>query len=105
MPASLASPSLVSRTAADPRVGPTKTVSLSPGQGDFLDLNGGTLLPPTGPNYPPHPVRVEVLPVVTITSPPAGGPSACLANAEIVDSFSGFSLVLTPSATAYPAQF
>jgi hypothetical protein len=78
-------------------VGPTKSVNLSPGQGDFLDLPGRTLWPPD-PVYPPTPIRVEVLPVVTLLQSPGGGPSACLANAEILDSFSGFSLVLAPPA-------
>jgi hypothetical protein len=83
-------------------VGPTKTVSVSLGHGDFLDLNGAMLRPPSGPNFPPDPIGVEVRPVVTIASPLAGGPWACLANAEIVDSFSGFSLGLIPGVTAYP---
>src|ERR1035437_10357448 len=74
--------------------GLTKTVNLGPGQGDWLDLHGSTLaLPfagraevrPVGRRHPPNPV--------------VGGASACLANAEILDSFSGFSLVLAPGAT------
>ena len=79
-------------------VGPTKTVNLGPGQGDTLDLNGNSLI------YPPNPigVRMEVRPVVTMLPSPGGGTSACLANAEIVDSFSGFSLVLAPGALAFP---
>jgi hypothetical protein len=76
-------------------VGPTKTVNLGPGQGDFLDLNGNSLALPFGG-------RAEVLPVVTMLPAPGGGTPACLANAEILDSFSGFSLVLAPGATAYP---
>ena len=75
-------------------VGLTKTVNLGPGQGDWLDLHGSTLaLPFAG--------RAEVRPVVTLHSanPVVGGASACLANAEILDSFSGFSLVLAPGAT------
>jgi hypothetical protein len=75
-------------------VGPTKTVNLGPGQGDWLDLHGSTLaLPFAG--------RAEVRPVVTLSppNPLVGGASACLANAEILDSFSGFSLVLAPGAT------
>jgi hypothetical protein len=72
-------------------VGTTKTVNLGPGQGDWLDLKGSTLaLPFAG--------RAEVRPVVTL-NPLVGGASACLANAEILDSFSGFSLVLAPGAT------
>jgi hypothetical protein len=72
-------------------VGPTTTVNLGPGQGDWLDLKGSTLaLPFAG--------RAEVRPVVTL-NPLVGGASACLANAEILDSFSGFSLVLAPGAT------
>ena len=72
---------------------PTKTVNLAPGQGDWLDLHGSTLaLPFAG--------RAEVRPVVTLApNPLVGGASACLANAEILDSFSGFSLVLAPGAT------
>jgi hypothetical protein len=78
-------------------VGPTKTVNLGPGQGDFLDLPGSTLaLPFLG--------RDEVRPVVTVLQSAAGGASACLANVEILDSFSGFSLVLAPSAIAFPPQ-
>jgi hypothetical protein len=75
-------------------VGLTKTVNLAPGQGDWLDLHGSTLaLPFAG--------RAEVRPVVTLfpPNPLVGGASACLANAEILDSFSGFSLVLAPGAT------
>jgi hypothetical protein len=75
-------------------VGPTKTVNLGPGQGEWLDLHGSTLaLPFAG--------RAEVRPVVTLfpPQPVVGGASACLANAEILDSFSGFSLVLAPGAT------
>src|ERR1035438_1687301 len=77
-------------SSGDP-VGPTKTVNLGAGQGDFLD-------------YPPNPLRgrVEVLPVVLPA--PGGGTPACLANAEIVDRFSGFSLVLAPGVIAYPPQ-
>jgi hypothetical protein len=76
-------------------VGPTKTVNLGPGQGDSLGLKGGTLALPFGG-------RAEVRPVVTLLPSPGGGASACLANAEILDSFSGFSLVLAPGAIAYP---
>jgi hypothetical protein len=73
-------------------VGPTKNVNLGPGQGDWLDLHGSTLaLPFAG--------RAEVRPVVTVLQSAIGGASACLANAEILDSFSGFSLVLAPGAT------
>jgi hypothetical protein len=78
-------------------VGPTKTVDLAAGQGDWLDLRGGTLALPFGG-------RAEVRPVVTLLQSPAGGASTCLANAEILDSFSSFSLVLAPGATAYPPQ-
>ena len=83
-------------------VGPTKTVNLGPGQGDWLDLHGSTLaLPFVG--------RAEVRPVVTLypPNPLVGGASACLANAEILDSFNGFSLVLAPGATvtANPSPF
>jgi len=45
---------------------------------------------------------VELRPAVTLSSAPGGGTSPCLANAEILDSFSGFSLVLAPGATTYP---
>jgi len=76
-------------------VGPSKLVSLGPGQGDFLDLNGGSL--PLGIGQ-----RTEVRPVVTVLEPPAGGASACLANAEIRDTFSGFSLVVARGITAFP---
>ena len=81
-------------------VGTTKTVNLAPGKGDWLDLHGSTLaLPFNG--------RAEVRPVVTLypPNPLVGGASACLANAEILDSFSGFSLVLAPGAkvTVNPA--
>src|SRR6516162_2608479 len=58
-------------------VGPSKLVSLGPGQGDFLDLNGGTLAVPPGG-------RTEVRPVVTLLPSPAEGASACLASAEIL---------------------
>lgn len=70
-------------------VGPTKTVNLGPGQGDYLDLNSNSLALPFGG-------RAEVRPVVTMLPAPGGGTPACLANAEILDSFSGFSLVLAP---------
>ena len=76
-------------------VGPSKVVSLGPGQGDFLDLNGGVLALGIGQ-------RAELRPVVTVLEPPAGGSSACLANAEILDNFSAFSLVLAPGITACP---
>src|ERR1019366_2847628 len=72
-------------------VGTTKTVNLGPGQGDWLGPEGSPLgLPCAG--------RAGVRPVVTL-NPLVGGASACLANAEILDSFSGFSLVLAPGAT------
>jgi hypothetical protein len=79
-------------------VGPTKTVNLGPGQGDSLDLKGNTLI------WPPTPIggRMEVRPVVTMLPSPGGGAPACLASAEIVDSFSGFSLVLAPGVIAWP---
>jgi hypothetical protein len=74
-------------------VGPTKTVNLGLGQGDYLD-------------YPPGPSggREEVRPAVTLLQSPGGGTPSCLANAEILDSFSGFSLVLAPGSfvTAVP---
>ena len=79
-------------------VGSTKTVNLGSGQGDFLDLDASTLL------YPPHPIRAEVRPVVTMLPSPGGGTPACLANAEILDTFSGFSLVLVPGAIAWPSD-
>jgi hypothetical protein len=72
-------------------VGPTKTVNLGVGQGDYLD-------------YPPNQIggREEVRPAVTLLQSPGGGIPSCLANTEILDSFSGFSLVLAPGTTAYP---
>jgi hypothetical protein len=76
-------------------VGASKLVSLVPGRGDFLDLNGGLLAPQIGQ-------RAEVRPVVTLLPSPAGSASACLANAEILDNLSGFSLVVAPGITAYP---
>ena len=76
-------------------VGPAKTIDLAAGQGDWLDLRGGTLALPFGG-------RAEVRPVVTLLQSPAGGASTCLVNAEILDSFSGFSLVLAPGATGWP---
>jgi hypothetical protein len=80
-------------------VGPTKTVNLGPGQGDFLDLNGNSLALPFGG-------REEVLPVVTMLAAPGGGTPGCLANAEILDSFSGFSLVLATGAITFnPSPF
>ena len=85
-------------------VGPTKTVNLGAGQGDFLDLNGSTLMANPTPVYPPQPIRAEVRPVVTLLPPPGGGTEACLANAEIVDSFSGFTLVLAPGTITWPPQ-
>ena len=59
-------------------VGPAKTIDLAAGQGDWLDLRGGTLALPFGG-------RAEVRPVVTLLQSPAGGVSTCLANAEILD--------------------
>ncbi len=74
-------------------VGPTSTVNLASGQGDFLD-------------HPPNPFggRAEVLPVVTMLPSAGGGTPACLASAEILDSFSGFSLVLAPGVIAWPPE-
>jgi hypothetical protein len=85
-------------------VGPTKTVNLGAGQGDFLDLNGSALMLDPGPIGSPNPIggRAEVRPVVTMLPTPGGGTPACLANAEILDTFSGFSLVLAPGAIAFP---
>ncbi len=85
-------------TSSGEPVGPTKTVNLRAGEGDSLDLNGSTLI------WPPTPLleRIEVLPVVTLLPSPGGGAPSCLANAEIVDTFSGFSLVLAPGAIAWP---
>jgi len=76
-------------------IGPSKIVSLNPGQGDFLDLNGVTLALPSAQ-------RAEVRPVVTLQPSAMGGTSACRAIAEIVDSYSAFSLVLAPGAVAFP---
>jgi hypothetical protein len=76
-------------------VGPSKTVNLGPGQGDFLDLNSSVLGLPIGQ-------RAEVRPLVTHLPSPAGGASACLANAEILDNASGFSLVAATGLTAFP---
>jgi hypothetical protein len=77
-------------------VGPTKTVNLGSGQGDYLD-------------YPPSPSggREEVRPAVTLLQSPGGRTPSCLANAEILDSFSGFSLVLANGSfvTANPEPF
>jgi hypothetical protein len=44
--------------------------------------------------------RAEVRPVVTLQPSATGGTSACRAVAEILDSFSAFSLVLAPGAPA-----
>jgi hypothetical protein len=76
-------------------VGPGKVVSLSPGQGDFVDLNGVVLSLQIG-------LRDEMRPVVTLLESPAGGPSACLAQTEILDNASGFSLVVARGIAAFP---
>lgn len=63
--------------------GPTKTVSLAPGQTDFIDLA-----------LPPGAVRTEYLPAVQVTAAPGGGPSACQASAQVFDVASGKALTL-----------
>jgi hypothetical protein len=79
-------------------VGPSKTVSLGPGQGDYLDLPGA-------PIHPGGPVRVEVMPIVTPEPTTSGGTSACQATAEIFDTVSGFSLVVAlPSQPIFPGE-
>jgi len=83
-------------------VGPAKTVDLGVGQGDFLDLNGSALMANPTPIFPPEPVRVEVRPVVTMLPSSGGGTPACIANAEILDTLSGFTLVLAPGTTTWP---
>jgi hypothetical protein len=67
------------------------TVVLGPGQGAFVDLNGNMVVAQFGQ-------RVEVHPVVVVVQPltPGVAPSACRALVEILDSFSGFSLLLAP---------
>jgi hypothetical protein len=81
-------------------VGPSKTVSLGPGQGGYLDLSG-VILHPGEPIYPSEPV--EVMPIVTPVPMTAGGTSACQAIAEIFDTVSGFSLVVAhPPSPIFP---
>src|SRR5262249_38682320 len=75
-------------------------VGLGPGQGAFVDLIGNQVVPQLGQ-------RVEAHPVVVVQPSPAGAPaSSCRALVEILDSVSGFSLVLVPgkAVTLRPAR-
>jgi len=58
-----------------------KTVNLSTGQADFLDVAGASLVGRFGQ-------RAELRPVVTMV-PGAAAPSSCAATAEVYDQFSG----------------
>jgi hypothetical protein len=58
-----------------------KTVNLSPGHADFLDVAGANLVARFGE-------RAELRPVVAIV-PSAAAPSVCSATAEVYDQFSG----------------
>jgi hypothetical protein len=69
-------------TSSVPRSDAGKTVNLNPGQAAFLDVSAAALR--VGFSQ-----RVELQPVVIVTSNPSAAPSACLANAEVFDSFSG----------------
>src|SRR5262249_18475133 len=76
----------------NPRVpiNPGAPVGLGPRQGAFVDLIGSQVVPQLGQ-------RVEAHPVVVVQPSPAGAPaSSCRALVEILDSVSGFSLVLVP---------
>jgi hypothetical protein len=70
-----------------PQPPPTKIVNLNPGQADFLDVSAASLGLRFGQ-------RVELRPVVTLTSDPNA--SACLANAEAYDPLSGRTWALQP---------
>jgi hypothetical protein len=72
-----------------PQRPPYKTISLSPGQADFLDFNANTVLAQFGQ-------RMEVRPVVTLLPGPVA--SVCQTTAEVFDNFTGFTLLaLQPS--------
>jgi hypothetical protein len=58
-----------------------RTVNLSSGHADFLDVAGAQLVSQFGQ-------RAELRPVVAIL-PGAAAPSACVATAEVYDQFSG----------------
>ncbi len=73
-----------------PQPEPDKTVSLSPGQSDFIDLPASALGIPFG-------ARREFQPVVVLQpQPDPGAPNACGASVEVFDAFTGLSLVATP---------
>jgi hypothetical protein len=73
--------SFVDRNGTQYPSGPVKTVHLNPGQADSLDISAASLGVQFG-----H--RVELRPVVTIASS-VDQPSACAANVEVFDSFTG----------------
>ena len=75
------------RMFAIPQPPPNKIVNLNPGQADFLDVSAASLGLRFGQ-------RVELRPVVTLTSDPNA--SACLANAEAYDPLSGRTWALQP---------
>jgi hypothetical protein len=74
-------------------VGPTKTVSLQPGQSTTLTMNGGSLVAPDQ--------RVELLPTVTGMDGAATG-AACVASVEVVNNSNGVTAVLAPGAVGFP---
>ena len=74
-------------------VGPTKTVSLQPGQSASLTLNGGSLVAADQ--------RVELLPTVTGMDGSATG-AACVASMEVINNSNGVTAVLAPGAVGYP---
>jgi hypothetical protein len=74
-------------------VGPTKTVSLQPGQSESLTLNGGSLVATDQ--------RVELLPTVTGMDGAATG-AACVASVEVIANASSVTTVLAPGAVGFP---
>jgi hypothetical protein len=72
---------------------PSKTVTLQPGQADFLDVSAASLGIGFG-----H--RAELSPVASVMPGPNAAPSVCLANAEVFDSFSGRTTAWLPGTPA-----
>jgi len=71
---------------------PDKTVTLQPGQADFLDVNfnlvSSVILPLVNPTGARN--RISLRPVVTLTNPGVG---ACVVTAEVIDNLTGFSVL------------
>ncbi len=74
-------------------VGPSKTVTLQPGQSASLALNGSSLVAADQ--------RVELLPTVTGMDGAATG-AACVASVEVINNAKSVTTVLAPGAVGFP---